>query len=225
MIHSRAASSHNRSTTWRWTSASERRRRSGRGGKSPAGPTPADDLLPLVPLQPDQEAVAEHHQDRIAMETVPQPTLVLIPAQQAFGFFMELLDPVAAMGVLHHRRQRRILRAVAPVVIPVTAAARRALTHQPADLALTGAVDAPTADGDELGPQPPLTAFSPADGLPLPARQSPQDLIGPLDRRLRTPRQRHAEVGPHRHHAALAARLQTVQKLRIIPIIRIGHDA
>src|SRR3972149_3625365 len=119
MIHSRAASSHNRSTTWRWTSASERRRRSGRGGKSPAGPTPVDDLLPLAPLQPNQEAVAEHNQGRIAMNALPQPALVLIPAQQALGFFMELLDPVAAMGVLHHGRQRCGLWEVAPIVIPV----------------------------------------------------------------------------------------------------------
>ena len=86
MSHSRATNSRRRSTIWRWTCARERRRRSGRGGKSPTGPTAPDDALPRVPLQPDQEAVAEHDQNGVTMETLPQPTLVLIPAQQALGF-------------------------------------------------------------------------------------------------------------------------------------------
>src|SRR3990172_1847015 len=136
MSHSRATNSRRRSTTWRWTCAKDCRRRSGRGGKSPTGPTATDDPLPRVPLQPDQEAVAEHDQNSVAMETLPQSALVLIPTQQALGFFMELLDPVAAMGVLHHGRQRRGLREVAPEVIPVTVATGRTLTDQPADFAV-----------------------------------------------------------------------------------------
>src|SRR3970040_1319235 len=224
MSHSRATNSRRRSTIWRWTCARERRRRSGRGGKRPTGPTAPDDALPRVPLQPDQEAVAEHDQNGVTMETLPQPTLVLIPAQQALGFFMELLHPIAAMGVLHHRRQRRGLREVAPEVIPVPVAAAGSLAEQPADVAVAVTVHAPAAKGDELGAQPALTAFPPADGLPLPAGQNAQDLLRPLEAPIRVPRQRDAEIGPHRHHSALAAGLPNGQKMRIIPIKRVRPD-
>jgi hypothetical protein len=171
-----------------------------------------DDPLPLVPLQPDQEAVAEHDQDGIAMKAVPQSALVLIPVQQALGFFMELLNPIAAMGVLHQGRQRRGLREVAPEVIPVTVAAGGSVPEQPADVAVAVTIYTPAADRHELGRQPALAAFPPADGLSLPARQNTQDLIGPLDGRLGAPRPGHAEIGPYRDQPSLAVGLQTVKK-------------
>src|SRR3954452_11935644 len=111
--NSLAASSRSPSQTWRWTSGNDSRRRSGRGGKSPPRSSRAGSLLPLLPLAPDQEAVRQHHADRVPVEARPQPPLVLIPAEQPLRFLMILLHPVPAVGVLHHLLQRRVRAEVA----------------------------------------------------------------------------------------------------------------
>src|SRR4051812_21397343 len=100
---SRRASSRSQSTTWRCTSGSGTRRRSGRGGKRPAGPPPPAPRLPLLPLPPDQIAVRQHHGHGVAVEPRPQPPLVLVPAQEPLGFLVELFHPVPPVGVLDHR--------------------------------------------------------------------------------------------------------------------------
>ena len=123
------AFSRSRSTTWRWMLANERRRRSRRGGKKLARSASSRGVLPLPPFQPDEKAVTEHHQDRMAVKAMPQPSLVLIPAEQGFTFFMELFDPISTMGVFHHPGQRRRRREVAPEILPLAVAARRTLTE------------------------------------------------------------------------------------------------
>src|SRR4051794_14297392 len=129
--NSLAASSRSQSQTWRCTSGRDTRRRSGRGGKSPPRPSRAGAPLPLLPLTPDQEAVRQHHADRVPMEARPQPPLVLIPAEQPLGLLMILLHPVSAVGILHHLRQRRARAEVAPEVAPLPIGA--ILPDQPAD--------------------------------------------------------------------------------------------
>src|SRR5919201_2509852 len=118
-INSRMAAHRNHSLTRRWSSGSGARRRSGRGGKS--GPQTAAPLasLPLPPFQPHQKTIAQHDGDGVAMEAIPAPSLILIPAQLGFGFLMILLDPVAAVGILDHPGQRRGRREVAPEILPV----------------------------------------------------------------------------------------------------------
>src|SRR5512142_1937431 len=101
---SRIASRHSQSITWRCTSGSETRRRSGRGGKRPACPSTPAPLLSLLPLLSDQEAVGQHHTDRMPMESRPQPPLVLVPTQQTLGLLVVSLHPVPPVRVLHHRR-------------------------------------------------------------------------------------------------------------------------
>src|SRR5262249_3374338 len=114
-----AAARRNQSPIRRWISGSGRRGRSGRGGKSPAlDPTPAHPP-PLPPLLPDQEGGCQHHGHSVAVEAGPQPPLVLIPAQQAFGLLVVLLHPVAPVRVAHHRLQPRPRAQVAPVVLAV----------------------------------------------------------------------------------------------------------
>src|SRR5512143_1849731 len=97
-----------RFTTWRWMAANDWRRRSRRGGKDAPRATSPVHLFAFAQFQPDQETVGQQDQGGVPMEAVPQPTLVLIPAQQALGFFVKLFDPVAAVGVLHHGRQGRV---------------------------------------------------------------------------------------------------------------------
>jgi hypothetical protein len=75
------------------------RRRSGRRGKGVAWATPAAWRTSLTPLQSHQEAVRQHHSDRMPVEASPQAALVVIPAQLALGLLMELLDRMAAMGI------------------------------------------------------------------------------------------------------------------------------
>src|SRR5436309_3527401 len=131
---SRRACSRSQSQMRRCTSGRGTRRRSGRGGKSPTGTAPQGYLLPVLPLLEDQEAVGQHHQHTVAVEARPQPPLVLVPAQQSLGLLVELLHPVAAVGVLHHPLQRRVGAEVAPVVLPLILllAARRPFADQPA---------------------------------------------------------------------------------------------
>ena len=179
MNHSRIARSRSHSTTWRWMAGREHRRRSGRGGKSCAGSAAGLDLLTLVPLQPNQERVREHDQNGIAMKTMPQATLIMIPAEFAFGFFMKLLDPIATMGVLNHERQIRCGGKVAPEILPVAIAACGALPNQPADMVRAIAIHAPAAYCDKLGSQPTLTAFPPGQSRPW-FERSPRPVLVPV---------------------------------------------
>src|SRR5512142_146363 len=115
--NSRIASRHSQSITWRCTSGSDRRRRSGRGGKRPACPTTPARLLPLLPLLSDQEGVGQHHTDGMPMEPRPQTALVLVPAQQALGLLVVPLHPVPPVRVLDHPRQRLLRPEVTPVIL------------------------------------------------------------------------------------------------------------
>src|SRR3990172_6587279 len=159
MNHARMGRSRSHSPSWRWMAGSEQRRRSGRGGKSRAGSAAGWELRTLAPLQPNQERVREHDQHGSAMKPRPQTTLIVIPTEFPFGFFMELLDPIPAMSVFEHDRQVRGRGKVAPEILPVAVAACGPLPNQPADMARAIAIDAPAAHCDQLGAQPTLTAF------------------------------------------------------------------
>src|SRR2546430_2327000 len=124
---------------WRWTSGRDTRRRSGRGGKSPAGPSPQGELLTLLPLLLDQECVRQHHQDAVAMEPRPQSTLVLVPPQQSLRLLVELLHGIAPVSILHHLLPPGLGSEVAPVVLPlVLLTQRRSLAEQPTRPPLSG---------------------------------------------------------------------------------------
>src|SRR5262249_57385689 len=158
--------------TRRWNSGRDRRLRSGRGGKSPAGPPPQGHLLPLLPLLLDQEAVGQHHQDAVAVEPRPQPPLVLVPAQEPLGLLVELLHPGTPVGVLHHLLQRHLGPEVAPVVLPLLLPRpRRPLPYQPAPQPLALGGHPPAPQRDEACLEPALCALPPADGPPPPSRQ------------------------------------------------------
>src|SRR5271156_2170305 len=142
-ICSRTASRRSQSTMRRWTSGRGSRLRSGRGGKRPTRPTASAHLLALLELSPHQETVRQHHQHTVAVESCPQPALILVPAQQFLGFLVKPLYPVPTMRVFHHPHQRRVAPEVAPVVAALAVAG--VFPEQPADppFALRG--DAPTA--------------------------------------------------------------------------------
>src|SRR5215471_15791892 len=104
-INSRMAAQRH-SLSWRWTSGSGIRRRSGRGGKSAPRASAHCALLALAHFQPHQKTIAQHDGDGMAMKAIPAPSLILIPAQLGFGFLMILLDPVATVRILDHSGQR-----------------------------------------------------------------------------------------------------------------------
>src|SRR6516164_7005840 len=162
------AAQRNHSLSRRWTCGSGTRRRSGRGGKS--GPQAAAHcaLLALAHFQPHQKTIAQHHGDGVAMKAIPAPSLILIPAQLGFSFFMILLDPVAAVGILDHPGQRRGGREITPEILPVPVlAASGALPNQPAHMAAAIAIDPPAAQCAKLGPPPALGPCAPGNGLPV----------------------------------------------------------
>src|SRR5262245_16087547 len=169
---SRRACSNSQSQRRRWISGRDRRLRSGRGGKRPALRAAPALPLPVLPLLRDQEAVSQHHQHAVAVEALPQPALVLVPAQQPLGLLVVLLHPVAPVRVLGHLPQARLGAEVAPVVLPlVLLARRRPLADQPARHPDTLGGLPPAAHRAEAGPQPALAALAPADRPPGPPWQ------------------------------------------------------
>src|SRR5207302_6518441 len=128
--HSLAASRRSQSLICRCTAGSGRRRRSGRGGKSPPRTSRAGSRLSLMPLLPDQKTVRQHHAHRMAVEARPVPALVLVPPEQFLGFLMKLLHPVPSVGILDQVFQERLGSEVAPVVPPL--AVGGVLADQPA---------------------------------------------------------------------------------------------
>jgi hypothetical protein len=159
--NSRIAACRSHSLTRRCTSGSERRRRSGRGGKSGPWPPGALALFPAARFHPDQKTVAQHHQHGMAMKPLPAAPLILIPAQLRFRFLMILLHPVAAMGILDQYRQGRRGGKVTPEIFPVSVLpSARTLPQQPPDMASPIAIYPPAPQGQKLGSPPPRVASS-----------------------------------------------------------------
>ena len=80
-----------------------------------------------------QEAVGQHDQTHVAMETVPETALVVVQAALALGIFVELLDAPAAVGQLHQAPQRRLDGQVGevPLGLPLLAGSGRSASSQP----------------------------------------------------------------------------------------------
>src|SRR5918996_4305386 len=100
VIHHNTAWWRSQLATFRCTSGSARRQRSGRGGKRVAWAAPFGLMLALSKLLPDQKTQGQHHHHRMSVKARPQPTLILIPAQFPFGFFMALLNGMTTMRII-----------------------------------------------------------------------------------------------------------------------------
>src|SRR6516162_8903234 len=150
--NSLTASRRSQSTTWRCTSGRDIRRRSGRGGKSPPRAPRAGSIRSALPFLPHQEAVGQHHTHRVAVEPLPPPALILVPAQEPLGVLMESFHPVPPVRILHQPLQRRIGPQVAPAILPLPVAGL--LTNQPARTPVARGADPPGADRDEPAAQP-----------------------------------------------------------------------
>src|SRR6266540_4546642 len=226
-MSSSIASTSKASHTCRWICASEQRRRSGRGGKRRTWPPYSTRLrLPLLPFLPDQKTVTQHDQGSMAMETMPQSPLILIPSQQLFGILKKALDLMSPMHVLDQHLQRCRGPEVTPVIAAIAAHPRqRSFANQPADLPLALAILTPRPHGMELGSQPPMTAFAPADGPPAPTGTLSHDRIHPLQRGIARPCDPHAEICPDGHDIPLVAGLQTIQELRVVAVVGVGGHA
>ena len=172
--------SHKASTICRWISSKESCRRSCRGGKRVAGTIRRPrGLLALMPLLPSQEAVGQHDDRRLAMESGPQPALVVIPSQERFTAFMKFLNVPAPMGILDHLLQRHRLGKVGEVVFPLARLTPgRSFADEPTQL-LTLSFQHPVgSDGHTLLAQPTLCAFPPGNRFPGRTRPFLQDHIG-----------------------------------------------
>ena len=220
----RIASHPSQSTTRRCPSGSGILRRSGRGGKSPAGPPTPGSLVPLLPLPPHQEAGGQHYTDRMPMEPRPQPARVLIPAQQPLGLLVVLLHPVPPVRVLNHRCQRRVRPEVAPVILLLPGlTTSRPLPDQPAEPAPAPRRHPPAAHRREPAPQPAGAPLTPAHGPPGRTRPAGQQRFGPLRRGGAGRRQ--GEVSVDGHHLTLSAPLQAGQEVGIVAGVGVGGHA
>lgn len=54
-------------------------------------------VSPLTPLELDEEAVAQHHDQRVPVKGVVSPPQELVPAQELLSFLVVLLDPPPAV--------------------------------------------------------------------------------------------------------------------------------
>src|SRR5690349_21225911 len=142
--NSLTASRRSQSTTRRCTSGRDIRRRSGRGGKSPPRAPRAGSIRPASPFLPHQEAVSQHHTERVPVEPLPPAALILVPAQEPLGVLMEPLHPVSPVRVFDQPLQGRIRPQVAPIILPLPVAGL--LADQPARTPVAGGADPPGAD-------------------------------------------------------------------------------
>ena len=102
------------------------------------------------------------------MEALPEATLILVPAQFAFGFFVILLDPVAPVRVFDHALQRGVCRKVTPEIFGIARLPTcRTLPNQPAEATHAAPIHTLTANRDEACFQAGATPFLPIQGLPL----------------------------------------------------------
>src|SRR5919106_3205016 len=215
---------HHNSAWWRSQRATSRctagnsfRRGSRRGGKR----VPGAAWTPLGPsvlhLQPDQEAVSQHHAHPMAVKALPESSLVLVPAQLSLGLLLELLNGMAAMGILCQFLQGSRSWQIAPVVLGVPLPpSGRSLPKQPAlSSPIPGAL--PAVEGDELLSEPALAPLPPTDGAPQAAGQGSQHLVGPTSRRLG--RQAHSKVGSDSYHIGFPTLLQSGQEVGIVAVV------
>src|ERR671932_839691 len=146
VIHQHTAWWRSHRATSRCTAGSVCRHRSGRGGKQIPRTSAPTSRLSLAPFQPHEKTVGQHHRDGMAVETRPQPTLIVIPPQFSLGLFMKLLDGMPAMGIgdqlLHWGRGGQ----VTPIVLMLLGLPTGgALAEQPADVSLSLRRDPPGA--------------------------------------------------------------------------------
>src|SRR5271166_519220 len=182
----------------------------------------ADSLLSLLPLLPDQKTVRQHYAHRVPVKARPQPSLILVPAQQTFGLFVILLHPMPTMRVLYHPLQRYLRTEVAPVVPPL--AVGGILTDQPARTTMPRGRHAPATLPDKAPAHPALASLPPGYRAPRPRRLRPHQDVGP-SRRPAAPRQRHGEVGADGDHVVLSALLQAVQEVGVVAVVGVGGHA
>src|SRR5919106_926592 len=221
VTHHNTAWCRSQRATSRCTPGSCFRLRPRRRGKGVPGTPGATLVSSVLPLQPDQEAVSQHHCGGVAVEAPPAPTLVLVPAQLSLGLFMELLNSIAAMGILHQFLQWSSGRQVAPVVLVLSwLTSGRSFPKQPtfSYSPIPGAP--PAVQGDELLPEPALAPLPPPDGAPQASRQGSQHLVGPAS--WGPGRQAHSKVGPDSYHIGFPTLLQPSQEVGIVAVVGIG---
>jgi hypothetical protein len=209
--NSLAASRRSQSQTWRCTSGSDTRRRSGRGGKSPPRAPRAGSLRPPLPLLPDQEAVRQQDGHGVPVKARPQPALILIPAQQSLGLLVILLHPVPPVCVLHQPLQRHLRTKGAPGVPPL--AIRGILPDQPTRPTPPRRRHPPAAQRDESPAHPPLAPLPPGHRMPRPRRLGRDQVIGPSCLPAAS-RERHGEVSADGDHVALSPPALEATRLR-----------
>lgn len=98
-MNSRKVAMNKRFTTWRWIAVSDWRTRSRRERKDAVRTPPSWPERAFARFQPDRKAASQSDQGGMAANAAPQVTLILIPPQQIFGFFMKLLDPITMTRV------------------------------------------------------------------------------------------------------------------------------
>src|SRR5918996_4196192 len=157
----------------------------------------------------------------MAVEAPPPPTLVLVPAQLPLGLFMELLNSMPAMAILHQFLQWGRGWQVAPIVLVLPLLTpSRPLSQQPA-LSHSPIPGAPPAiQGYELLPEPALAPLPPPDGAPQAAGQGSQHLVGSAPWGLG--RQAYSKVGPDSYHIGFPTLLQSGQGVGIVAVVGIG---
>src|SRR5215213_5921888 len=218
------ASTRNHSTIPRCTAGSESRRASRRGGKSGALESAPPPQLASTKFQPDQKTVGQHDHLRVTMETLPDSTLMLIPSQLAFRFFMILFHPIAPVFVLDHHLKSSARREITPVIMMLACRrAARTFANQESRTPIPRPIHAPTSQQAEFRFEFLAVAIAPTNHSPL---GQPGDQLFGSTRAITLPApDSDLKIFAYRCQISLAAAFQAIEKMRIVAVIAIGHHA
>lgn len=159
------------------------------------------------------------------MKAVPEPPLVLIPAQLPLGSWVERLAVVALGGNAHQGLEAGLGARVTEIVLPGPRLPPPGpLAEQPARGAPALGAGPPAAQPDNLLAQTAPAALPPGDRLPRPRGQAAPGGLGPLDRATRPGGPLDPKVRRARGPRALLAPLHLRQKRQMPAVGTAGRD-
>ena len=206
----------------RCTSGSGSRRRSARGGKSPAGAARAGSARadPATPARPENCTPASPQRRAGGSRSTAGPDIG--PSPTASWPPRETVPPSAADGRSSTIAASGVLRPeVAPVVTPL--AVGSIFADQPTARRRPVGPHPPAAHGHEPAAQPALAPLPPAHRAATPAWAALHQRVGPAAPPRRAGGWRPRSRSGRRPHAARAA-IQAIQEVGIVAVVGVGGD-
>jgi hypothetical protein len=116
--------------------------------------------MSMLPFTPSQKAVCQHHNDDVAMEACPLPSLVVTQSQLILGILVEPIYVPTPMGIVHEFLQWGVSREVREIVFPLPLLSISwSLTNKPSQCLTFSIHSAICTNCHKLPAQPSLPEF------------------------------------------------------------------